>query len=255
LGRVIEGHLRASQERGLFVVSGSGGPDVARGGVSLAYGPVMAAYDARYTGLHAPVSLGKISVQVTDALGVTRPAGMLWASAGWGQTNFVIPKDSAVGPAVLTVVREDGSRSSTNLTIGNTAPGFMTGESCRGPAIGSATEIFRDGRSSSTPVSACKGIDCKTVPIPMSRGAVTKVRLVASGFRYAGSARDISVTIAGVQVPVVSYGPDQAPGMDFLTIEIPEALRGLGETDLMSHVNGRPSNAVRIYLGVEKPVL
>ena len=106
---------------------GSGGPDVARGGVSLAYGPVMAAYDARYTGLHAPVSLGKISVQVTDALGVTRPAGMLWASAGWGQTNFVIPKDSAVGPAVLTVVREDGSRSSTNLTIGNTAPGLLEG--------------------------------------------------------------------------------------------------------------------------------
>jgi hypothetical protein len=58
-----------------------------------------------------------------------------------------------------------------------------------------------------------------------------------------------------VRVPVVSYGPGKFPGEDLLTIEIPDALRGLGETDLIGHVNGRPANAVRIYLGGEKPVL
>jgi hypothetical protein len=91
VGRVIEGHLRASQERGLFVVSESGGPDVARGALSLAYGPIMAAFDAKRETLRTPLSLGRISIQVTDSLGVTRSAGMLWASAGWGQSNFVIP--------------------------------------------------------------------------------------------------------------------------------------------------------------------
>jgi hypothetical protein len=60
--------------------------------------------------------------------------------------------------------------------------------------------------------------------------------------------------IAGVRVPVLSYGAENDPGLDFLTIEIPGSLRGLGETDLIGHVNGRPSNAVRIYLGGEKPV-
>jgi uncharacterized protein (TIGR03437 family) len=255
LGRVVEGHLRASEERGLFVVSGSGGPDVARGGLSLAYGPIMAAYDAKRVGPRAPESLGRIGVQVTDAQGVTRPAGMLWASAGWGQTNFVIPKESAVGPAVMTIVRQDGSRASSHITIADTAPGFLTGHSCRGPAIGSATETFADGRTSTTAVSSCSGIRCQTIPIPMARGAVTRVRLASSGFRYAGSAQDIEVTIGGVRVPVVSYGPGKDPGQDLLTIEIPDGLRGLGETDLISHVNGRPSNAVRIYLGGEKPVL
>src|SRR3984957_12955341 len=150
LGRVIEGHLRASEERGLFVVSGSGGPDVARGGLSLAYGPIMAAYDEKSSGTRAPLSLGRISVQVTDALGVTRPAGMLWASAGWGPANFVIPPASAAGAAVMTIVREDGSRASSNITIADTAPGFLTGHSCRGPAIGSATEVFLNGRTSTT---------------------------------------------------------------------------------------------------------
>jgi hypothetical protein len=64
------------------------------------------------------------------------------------------------------------------------------------------------------------------------------------------------VTIAGVRVPVLSYAADkQYPGQDLLTIEIPDALGGLGETDLISHVNGRPSNAVRINLGGEKPTI
>jgi uncharacterized protein (TIGR03437 family) len=254
LGRVIEGHMRASQERGLFVVSGSGGPDVARGGLSLAYGPIMAAYDAKRETARPPASLGNISIQITDASGVTRKAGMLWASAGWGQSNFVIPKESAVGPATMTIVREDGTRASSNITIADTAPGFLTGQSCRGPALGSATETFRDGRVSAiAKISSCAGTHCQTIPIAMSKSAVTRVRLTASGFRYAASMRDIEVTIAGMRVPVVAYGADNAPGVDFLTIEIPDTLRGLGETDLMSRVNGRPANAVRINLGGEKP--
>jgi uncharacterized protein (TIGR03437 family) len=255
LGRVIEGHLRASQERGLFVVSGSGGPDLARGGLALAYGPIMAAYDAKLVGPRPPLTLGSVSVEVTDSLGVARPARMLWASAGWGQTNFVIPKESAPGPAVMNIVRADGSRSGSNITIADTAPGFLTGQSCRGPALGMATKIYRNGRISTTEISSCKATNCRTNPIPLASGAVTRVQLRASGFRYAASARDIDVTIAGVRVPVVSYGPGDYPGVDFLTIEIPDTLRGLGETDLIGHVNGRPSNAVRIYLGGEQPPL
>lgn len=254
LGRVIEAHMRASQERGLFAVGEAGGADIARGAVAISYGPILAAYDAYRPGSRVPLSLGKISVEVTDALGVTRPAGMLWASAGWGQTNFLIPQESAAGPAVMTIVRDDGSRLSSGITIANTAPGFLTGYSCRGPAVGLAMEIFKDGRSSSTPVSSCKGTNCKTVQVPMSRGAVTRVRLVASGFRNAGSARDIEVTIGGVRVPVISYGPDK-DGTDYVTIQIPDSLRGIGETDLLSHIDGRVSNAVRINLGGEKQSL
>jgi uncharacterized protein (TIGR03437 family) len=254
MGRVIEGHLRASEERGLFVVSGSGGPDVARGAISLAYGPIMADFDAARVTRRAPLSLGHVSVQVTDALGVTRPAGMLWASAGWGQANFVIPEASAPGPAVMTLVREDGTQAASNITIGDTAPGFLTGQSCRGPAIGSASEIFPDGHTVSTKqISTCVGIHCRTLPVPMREGAVTRVKLIASGYRYAASAADIEITIAGVRVPVLSYGPTEDPGFDFVTVEIPQQLRGMGEVDLMSRLYGRPSNAVLISLGGEKP--
>jgi uncharacterized protein (TIGR03437 family) len=253
IGRVIESHLRSSEERGLFVVSQSGGLDVARGGVGLAYGPIMAERDSR--SVRPQTSLGKLSVQVTDALGVTRQAGIRWASAGWGQLNFIVPVQSALGPARMTIVRQDGTRSSTNITIADTAPGFWTEVSCRGPAVGSATQVFANGRTATSPISSCKGSDCRTIPIPVTSGASTRVRIAGNGFRYADSASKIEVTIGGMPVRVLSFGPSSGdPGVDQVTIEIPAAMRGLGETDLICHLNGRVANAVRIQVGGEKPV-
>ncbi|MEY2539630.1 MAG: hypothetical protein QOG67_3370, partial [Verrucomicrobiota bacterium] len=255
IGRVIESHLRSSEERGIFVVSQSGGLDVARGAVALAYGPIMADRDSRIIGPRLPTILGKLSVQVTDALGVTRLAGIRWASAGWGQLNFIVPVQSAVGPARMTIVRQDGTRSSTNITIGDTAPGFWTEVSCRGPAVGTATQVFAGGRTATSQISSCRGSDCRTIPIPVTSGASTRVRIAGNGFRYAGSASKIEVTIGGVPVKVLSFGPSAGdPGVDQVTIEIPAAMRGLGETDLICHLNGRVANAVRIHVGGEKPV-
>ncbi|HXP83682.1 MAG TPA: hypothetical protein VN841_03125 [Bryobacteraceae bacterium] len=254
IGRIIQAHMRGSVERELFVVSGAGGLDIARGAFALAYGPVMADHDAEAGGSHPPLKLGGISVQVTDALGVTRPAGVFWASEGWGQTNFVIPDQSAVGPARMTVRREDGSTTSTNISIADTAPGFVTGHSCRGPAMGSATQTFADGRTVTTKISSCKGFDCRTIAIPVAAGATTRVRIFASGYRHARSAAEIDMRIGGVRVPVVSFGPTENPGQDQVTVEIPAQLYGVGETDMICHLNGRISNATRIRIGAAKPV-
>lgn len=254
IGRIVQGHMRGSIERELFVVSGSGGMDIARGAFALAYGPVMATHDAQSLGPREPTRLGGISIQVTDVRGVTRPAGIFWASEGWGQTNFTIPDASAPGPARMTVVRDDGSQTSANITIADTAPGFVTGHSCRGPAIGAATEISTDGHTVTSDISSCKGFDCRTIAIPVAVGATTRVQIRGSGFRHASSASSIEMRIAGVRVPVVSFGPVNSVGEDQVTIEIPSSLYGIGETDLICHLNGRISNATRIRIGKAKPV-
>jgi uncharacterized protein (TIGR03437 family) len=142
----------------------------------------------------------------------------------------------------MTLVRDDGSRSSSNITIEDTAPGFLTGHSCRGPAVGSVV-------ATAAPISFCKGTHCETLPLAMSSSAPTRVRIAVSGYRFARSIHDIEVTIAGIPVPVVAYGPSADPGYDYLTLDIPATFRGMGETDIVSHLNGRPSNAVRINLG------
>ncbi len=254
IGRIVQGHMRGSVERELFVVSGAGGMDIARGAFALAYGPVMATHDAQSLGPREPVKLGGISIQVTDARGVTRPAGIFWASEGWGQTNFTIPDASAPGPARMTVVRDDGSQTSANITIADTAPGFVTGHSCRGPAIGTATQVAADGRALSSDISTCKGFDCRTLEIPVAAGATTRVQIRGSGFRHATSASSIEMRIGGVRVPVVSFGAVSGLGEDQVTIEIPSSLYGIGETDLICHLNGRISNATRIRIGKARPV-
>jgi hypothetical protein len=146
-GRVLEGWLRAVDDRGLFVVNGAGGLTIARGAFALAYGAIMAEHDAQAPQGRTAASLGNVSVRITDARGVTRRAGVLWASEGWGQANFVIPDESALGLAKMSIVRSDGSTSSTNITIAETAPRFVTGHSCRGPAIGETSETFADGHT------------------------------------------------------------------------------------------------------------
>ena len=254
LGRVVQTHLRTAEERGLFVVSPSGGMDLARGGYAFGYGPVMAERDLQSDGQHLPLTLGGNSVQVTDVLGVTRPAELRWVSAGWGQVNFLIPAESAPGPGLMTLLRSDGSSTSAPITIADTAPGFFTDVSCAGPAIGSATQIFADDRASTSSLSSCAAGNCRAHPIPVTPGATTRVRLLGNGFRYARSADDILVTIAGTRVPVVSFGPTDDPGVDQVTVEIPAVMRELGETDLLSYVNGRVSNAVLIRMGRAKRV-
>jgi uncharacterized protein (TIGR03437 family) len=249
LGRVLSGHLRATDERSIFVVGAAGGVDIPRGGFANGYGPVMAARNAQAHGPHLPLSLGGLAVQVTDSAGVARRAGLFWVSAGWGQVNFVVPEESALGLARVTLLRGDGSRLSTHIVIADTAPGFRTLVNCAGPAVGTAIQVFADGRQSTSPIAACKGYDCRTLAVPMTSGAATQARVLVSGFRHAASARDIQVTIGGKRVPVISYGPDVDPGMDQLTLAIPLSLRGLGETDLIAHVNGRVANVVRIRIG------
>lgn len=249
LGRVVQAHLKGTHERGLFVVSAAGGLDVPRGGYAIAYGPVMASRDFQVHTARLPFTTGDLQVEVTDARGVSRSAPIFWASAGWGQINFVIPEASAPGPAMMTIVRTDGSRESAKIQIADTVPGFYARVSCRGPATGSVIQVTAAGRKSTHRLAACQGANCSLFPVAPDAAAKTVLRLEASGVRHARSASDIEVTIGGVRVPVLSYGASTEEGMDQITVEVPRSLEGLGETDIVARLNGRISNPVRVRIG------
>jgi hypothetical protein len=74
------------------------------------------------------------------------------------------------------------------------------------------------------------------------------VQIEASGFRHSKSLDEIEVTLGGIRVPVVSVAPAKHAGMDDLTIEVPEAIRDLGEADLLCRVGRRVCNAVQIQV-------
>ena len=67
---------------------------------------------------------------------------------------------------------------------------------------------------------------CRAVPIPLSDRVTTTVRLAASGLRNAGPHANVRVTVGGVAVPVLSFGPADDVGRDQVTIQLPVELQG-----------------------------
>ncbi len=129
------------------------------------------------------------------------------------------------------------------------APGFFTASAdARGAVIGQVVQRSPEAGAPKTfAASECVRGVCRAVPIPLSSRLTTTVRLMGSGIRNAGPGAAIRVTVGGVAVPVLSAGAADNLGRDQVTIRLPAALRGAGETDLVMTVNGALSNVVRIH--------
>lgn len=253
LGMVLLAHLWQSDPHGLFVVNGdSGGLLIARGGRATAYGPILAdrQMDAK-AGKNLTTILGNVSVRVTDSRGVTRIAPLLQTGGGWAYLNFVVPDNSAPGPAEVAIVRTDGSRSSARSLIADVAPGLLSiTTDGRGPAKALVSQRVRESPVRTSVASKCSGYDCRTVPILLSPGTLSTLRLEGTGFRHARSNLEFQVMIGDVAVPVLSFGPVGGnPARDQLMVRLPDELIGYGETDLLVKVNGVSSNVVRINCG------
>jgi cytochrome c peroxidase len=250
IAMILLSHLWSGEPHGLFSVNPTtGGILLARGALSTAYGPILADREMHAAGRPLPFRLGNITVRVTDSRRVTRRAGLLFTGAGWSHLTFAIPADSALGPAEVALVRTDGSSATAKVIIANVAPGFWTATADgRGPVIGRVSQQFADGDMKTFPAWECENgvYGCRTVPIPLSDGVTTAVRLDASGIRYANPKTAVRVTVGDVPVQVLSFGAGDDVGRDQVTIKLPAQLRDAGETDMMMTVDGLLSNVVRI---------
>ncbi|PYT32965.1 MAG: hypothetical protein DMG57_00035 [Acidobacteria bacterium] len=249
---VVLSHLWGATPLGLFAVSESrGGLVIARGGISAAYGPILADREMNGHGPRLPTRLANISIRITDSHGVARLAPILHTGAGWAFVSFVVPDECATGPAEVAVVRMDGSTARSRVLIGNLAPGLFTAPpDGRSIAVGQVTQHAAGKPEKSFATWKCGIGGCQAVPISLSPKVSTTLRLVGTGFRHAGDHPDFRVTVGGLTAPVVSFGQNTAPGTDQLTIRLPSALTGAGETDLYFTLNGDLSNVVRLDFGV-----
>lgn len=253
IGILVLSHLWGANAHGILTVNQpAGGLIIARGANAIAYGRTMALKETRAKGFPQPVKLSNISIRVTDSRGVARLAPLSWTGGGWSVVNFVIPADSATGPAEAAVVRTDGSKSSSRILIADAAPAIWTATyDGRGPLIGQVFQRFSDGRHVEFPAWKCEpGVyvvdGCRTVPIPLAAGTVTSVRIDGTGFRYAKS---VEVIVDGVSVPVEKFAPVPQNSLDQVTFTLPDKLIGRGEVDLYISAQGVLSNVVRIDVG------
>jgi uncharacterized protein (TIGR03437 family) len=184
-------------------------------------------------------------VKVTDSVGTTRPATVLFSSSE--QVNFVVPRGSAIGEARIAVHDAAGMLVSTsNGQIQRVAPGLFTANATgRGVAAASAIRVEINRLHTNLPVFRCNGPAlCIAELVEVSEDRPVYVSLFGTGIRSGSS---VAVSIGGVAVPVLYAGPQvEFDGLDQINVRLPGTLRGKGEVDVVLTVDGVSSTAVRI---------
>jgi uncharacterized protein (TIGR03437 family) len=249
IGLDLLAHLWGTTTMGLFTVSYSrGGLALARGGIGSSYGPILADAEMNAHGPMLPKVMGNVSIRITDSRGVARLAPLLHTGAGWSYINFLVPAECATGVAEVAVVRADGSVAKSSVLIADVAPGLFSmipdGRSAADAVVTQGAKSFRAWE--------CGGGGCRTVGIGLAGGLATTLRVLGTGFRFVGLRPDVRVMVGGVRVPVVSMGRSGEPGVDQITVRLPDALAGVGETDLYFTANGEVSNVVRVNCSAQR---
>ncbi len=171
-----------------------------------------------------PTELGGTIVRIKDAAGVERPALLDYVSPL--QLNYVVPADTAIGNAVVTIASGDGNEWTSPLEVKRVAPflfimneeGFLTALVVR----------LRDGvQSVETTFDVVNG---RQVPKPIDLGPETdQVWLVAfaTGLRARSSLDNVHVDIGGVDAPVEFASPQgEFAGVDQIKVKLPRQFPG-----------------------------
>jgi uncharacterized protein (TIGR03437 family) len=179
-----------------------------------------------------PTSLAGVTVKVADSAGRGRLAQLYAVLASTGQVNFVVPGDSAPGPATVTVTQPDGARLSADISISRIAPGIF--------APGQVFHIHANGvwifESTAAPVHIGDASD------------QAFLILYGTGIRHRLSADSVTATINRVRIPVQSAPQGLYPGLDQLNLELPHSLAGAGFVEVAISVEGQSANPIPLYI-------
>ncbi|MEO6724784.1 MAG: FG-GAP-like repeat-containing protein [Blastocatellia bacterium] len=199
-----------------------------------------------------PILLANKYVNIKDAAGVERSSQLFFVSPG--QINFLIPPDTAIGPATLRVyspANPTEAETTGTLLIEKVAPGLFTANA-NGAGVAAAV-VFRikaDGTQSYEPVSRFDG--AMSVSVPIDLGPATDqvfLLLFGTGIRNNSGLAGVTARIGGEAAEVSYAGPQGGfAGLDQLNVRLPRSLAGRGEVDVMLTVDGKQTNIVRVNI-------
>jgi len=219
-------------------------PRLGVGSFAAAYGTNLASAQMQATAPY-PLSLGGVTVSITDSVGVTQSAPVEYVSPS--QVNYVVPTGTAPGIATVTIGSSTGSAQ-----IDTIGPGLYSKNSDgMGVAAAQAALYSPDGTATPATVSQCPP-SSPCVSVPMSLGAASQqliVTLYGTGFRNLGSSDLATVSIGGVAAQILYIGAQpQYPGLDQLNVVVPTSLKGAGEVPVVLTAGGQTANVVTINI-------
>ncbi len=106
-------------------------------------------------------------------------------------------------------------------------------------ALAVAVQASNPELQSPVPVFQCGSGGCVSVPLALSTDRPVYLSLYGTGIRNRSSLGNVSVSIAGVNVPALYAGPASGfAGLDQVNVALPLSLQGAGESDVFIRVDG-----------------
>lgn len=213
------------------------------------FGSNLAAQTAQAKSQPLPMTLGGITLLVTDAAGTARTAPLMYVSPG--QINFEVPAGTAAGTATFVIMNGTATLSATG-TVKTVAPTLFSMNG-KGTGVAAATAIRTQAGNPSlqSPVQVfqCDNSGCVSTPIDVGVDTPVYLTLYGTGIRNRSSLSNVKVTINGTSVPVLYAGPQPSyAGLDQVNVPLTLNLRGSGEANIVLTVDGQTSNTVTVNI-------
>jgi len=223
-------------------------PAVAPDSIASIYGSNLATTTQKANMQPPPLSLGGVTLTVTDSAGASRVAPLMYVSPS--QINFVVPQGTSAGTATFAISNADSTKLAATGTVEAVAPTLfsMSGDG-RGVAAATAIRVQASNSQlqSPIPVFQCSASGCASAPIELGVDTPVYLSLYGTGIRNRSSLSNVKVTVNGISVPIQYAGPQpDFEGLDQLNLALPLALRGSGEVNIVLTVDGQTANVVTI---------
>ncbi len=215
-----------------------------------AFGGGLASTTVVANSLPLPTTLAGTTVRVRDAQNVERLAPLFFVSAN--QVNYLMPAQTALGLATVTITNGDSIVSIGSVTIGTFAPGLFTANaSGSGLAAAALLRVKADGSLAYENVARYDTATSQFVAIPIDLGPESDqvfLLLFGTGIRGRAASSPVTARYANTISGEVLYAGGQGDlvGLDQINVRVPRSLIGRGEVELEVSVDGRFTNAVRV---------
>lgn len=198
-----------------------------------------------------PLSLGGTVVRITDSSGLKHTAPLFFVSPT--QVNYLLPASVAEGLATVTITGSDGGNSNGTIHIAAAAPGLFTANADgRGLAAAVGMRIGSDGAERYEPIAQYDVAQRRFIARPLELGTESDpayLILFGTGLRRVSNLARIRAEIDGQEMPLLYAGPQgEMMGLDQINLALPPGLRGRGEVEIRLIVDGKPTNAVGLWV-------
>jgi uncharacterized protein (TIGR03437 family) len=219
---------------------------IAPGGLAFAMGQNLGSDSGEILG-PLPSTFGGTSVSIEDAKGNVTSAPIIFVSPS--QVTFQVPATVAAGTAKVTVASPGSTQTASNVVIAPVAPAVFT---VNGNALmaGYAVRLSTSGTQTTEPAYTLSAQGSSFVAAPINMGSATDqvfLTIYATGVQAAGLA-NVSVSVNGVNCPVLYAGGAGFAGVDQVNVQLPASLAGAGTVALQVTASGIAANPVQIAI-------